>query len=272
MIWRVAGEELVVVKQMEHARLAADLAAEVGNAQFASPMPRGPMLDAAAMHDCGWPAHDDAPTITAHGAPAHALEMPLGVMLPIWSASTDSSAAKNPYAGLLVSLHGLHLSLRAHVDPSATPLVFALNKFQHRQIEVQEELRKRLAMRIDKPLRYGLAEPNSAAEEDLLRFNFTLLEMADQLSLNLCFGEIRLPQIDHVPVRPGGQFVSVRFAIGPAGEYSVSPWPFGREEFEVSFTVRSIPARRYTDHDDLRRALNSAADRKQSLRLRRQVS
>jgi hypothetical protein len=272
MIYQVSGAEMILVTQTEHARLAAELAAEVGNKQFATPMPRQPMLSAAAMHDCGWPAHDDVPTIDAQGRPAHALEMPLATMLPIWSASTDVTAARDPYAGLLVSLHGMHLSLRAHVDPAATPLVFALNKFQHRQIEVQEELRKKLDMHIDRPLRYGLAEPNSSPDEDLLRFNFMVLEMADQLSLNLCFGQIKLPQIDNVPMRPGGAFVQLRFGFAPTGEYSVSPWPFARDEFEVSFAFRAIPARTYADNADLQRTLASAKENKQSLQLRRQVS
>src|ERR1700722_2269479 len=162
MICRAAGDELVLVTQTAHARLAADLGAEMGNGQFGSPLPRQPVLDAISSHDSGWPAHDDAPTINPSGRPAHALEMPLEIMLPIWSASTDLALAKNPYAGLLVSLHGLSLSARAHPEPANMALLFALNKFQHRQIELQEELRQRLGMRINRPLRFGLAEAGVA--------------------------------------------------------------------------------------------------------------
>jgi hypothetical protein len=259
MIRRSIADEFLLVTQTAHARLAADLALEIGNQQFSSPLPRQPVLDAIAMHDAGWPAHDESPTINCHGQPAHALEMPLDIMLPIWANSTDFAAAKHPYGGLLVSLHGLSLSARAHVTATDMPLVFALNKFQHRQIEVQETLRLQLGMRVDRPLHHGLAKFGTAPEEDLLLFDFSLLQLADQLSLNLCFGEAKQPEMANVFPRPGQKAITVRFDFAKSAHFFVDPWPFAKDELHVQFPSRRIPARTYSDHADLCRTYSTAA-------------
>jgi len=269
MICRLAGDEIILISQIAHARLAADLAAEIGNENFTSPLPRQAVLDAVAMHDAGWPAHDDSPTINARGLPAHALEMPLQTMLPIWSASTDLTAAIHPYAGLLVSLHGLSLSARAHITASELPLIFALNKFQHRQIELQEEFRQKLGMSIEHPLHLGLAEPVVSPEEDLLRFDFELLELTDQLSLNICFGESRLPSIDGVHPRPGHAPLTMRFIRDDRGDFLVDPWPFARDELIVKFPTKIVPARTYSDHKDFHAEFTRANDRALQVRLLR---
>jgi hypothetical protein len=187
--------------------------------------------------------------------------MPLEIMLPIWANSTDLAAAKHPYAGLLVSLHGLSLSARAHVTPTDMSLVFALNKFQHRQIEVQETLRMQLGMCVDRPLHHGLARPGTAPEEDLLLFDFSLLQLADLLSLNLCFGEAKLPEITDVFSRPGCKPVTVKFGCSQSGDFFVDPWPFAKDELHVQFLARSIPAQDFSGHFDLRRAFCIVAEK-----------
>ena len=113
MIRRDEANEFLLISQIAHARLAATLAAAVGNDKFAAPLPRGPVLKAVELHDEGWPLHDQSPTINARGEPTDVFEMALETALAIWSASTERAAAADPYAGLMVSLHGLSLSHRA---------------------------------------------------------------------------------------------------------------------------------------------------------------
>ena len=69
-------------------------------------------------------------------------------------------AAKDPYAGLLTSLHVLALSVMVidqapetsndswSLENPATR--FAVVKFQHKQIELQEQLRQKLGLRSDR--------------------------------------------------------------------------------------------------------------------------
>jgi len=56
--------------------------------------------------------------------------------------------------------------------------LFDLNKFQHKQVEHQQALRKALDLRTDVPLRLGLAEPGTGAREDLLLFAYHLLNVS----------------------------------------------------------------------------------------------
>jgi uncharacterized protein DUF3891 len=157
MIRRDEPDGAFLITQIAHARLAVTLAAAVGNENFFTPLPREPVLTAVMVHDDGWRLHDDAPTIDEAGRATDAFEMPLETSLRIWSASTTEAAAAGPYAGLLVALHGLALAgyVKPLVDrPRAE--TFALIKFQHAQIEIQESLRRRLGLRLDLPLNNGL--------------------------------------------------------------------------------------------------------------------
>src|ERR1700690_4327240 len=106
MIRRRDADGILLIRQTDHAHLAAELAAAIGNEQFAPAMPREAVLQAVELHDAGWTMHDDRPTMNARGEPTDVFEMPPAEALAIWSASTQAAAAVDPYAGLLVSLHG----------------------------------------------------------------------------------------------------------------------------------------------------------------------
>jgi uncharacterized protein DUF3891 len=265
MIRQTRGEHFLLITQMEHARLAASLAAQFGNPRFAAPLPRAPVLQAVELHDAGWPLHDDAPTLNPAGLPTDVFEMPLETDLAIWSKSTDL-AGPNPYARLLISLHGLSLSMRSVIHTPAQK--FGLIKFQHQQIEIQENLRRAIGLPTDQPLRHGLAELGRSPEEDLVLFNFHLLQFADQLSLNLCLGQVRLPAIDHFSPRPGESAVTLRFSRAKSGEYSVDPWPFEVDMLPVPIQARRIPARTYKGPSDLHAELNQAPQETLSLLIR----
>ena len=153
------------------------------------------MILGISQHDCGWQAEDSRPQLNVHGYPEHVFEADILTALDAWGQSVDQVIARDPYAGMLVSLHTMALANRAavheveHQDEVSRQKTFRIRRFVHRQIEIQEQLRGKLQMRTDQPLRGGLAEPGRSPEEDLLRANFFLLELLDQVSLNLCFNE-----------------------------------------------------------------------------------
>ena len=74
--------------------------------------------------------------MNAVGEPLHVFETPPScddVLVGIGAMGGQSE----PYSGLLVSLHVLHLSLMSQASHPAPRDVFELNKFQHAQIELQ---------------------------------------------------------------------------------------------------------------------------------------
>src|SRR5918993_4245663 len=152
MIRHTRGDAFLLIKQHDHALLSGKFAERIGNAQFAPPSPFQPVVDGIALHDCGWPVHDDeAPTLNAKGEPLHVLESPMSVATKVWSESVKRASAKDPYTALLVSLHVTALSTFAKSqgwiphERAKTPAEhFMLNKFQQKQFEIQEGLRRRL--------------------------------------------------------------------------------------------------------------------------------
>src|SRR5688500_14994524 len=155
MIRKHVGGEFWLVTQNDHAILAAQLAERVGGRGYQAPVPSA--VRGIALHDCGWPLHDDdGPTLNPQGFPLDVFESPRHIAMRVWSEGARRAARDgDAYAALLVSLHTLSLSVYA---TSPTPLThekfdmsdatnrFEVNKFQQQQIELQEELRRALGM------------------------------------------------------------------------------------------------------------------------------
>jgi len=111
MIRRRVGNEFWLFTQHDHALLSGELARHFGNEHFARPDPFDQSILGISLHDCGWPIHDDdAPTLNAKGEPLDVFETPPLLGVKVWSASADRAVARDPYAGMLVSLHALALS------------------------------------------------------------------------------------------------------------------------------------------------------------------
>lgn len=250
MIRHHRGDEFLLVTQDDHALLSGKLAARIGNGLFSTPLPYRQTVEGAAMHDAGWPVHDDlAPTLNEKGLPLHVLETPVPLAVRVWGESARRAAARDPYAGLLVSLHVLHLSAIAQRTDDPAPHErarsrsdqFELLKFQHKQIEHQEELRRQLGLHTDLPLNLGLARPGADPAEDALLFNFGLVKVTDRLSLDLCCSEPLFDSIDDVYPRIGAPPVTLKLEhLGP-GAMSVDPWPFDADRVEYEVPCRRLP-------------------------------
>ena len=274
MIRHRRGDEFLLIAQHDHALLSGEFARHVGNRLFATPSPFDETILGVSMHDCGWPGHDEQPTLNADGLPLHVLESPMAVAIPAWSESARRSAEQGDYPGLLVSLHVMALSAIAqtrdrtpHERARDAREVFDLNKFQHRQAEHQEALRRRLGMRTDLPLCLGLAEPGMDETEDLLMFNYNLLKTCDRLSLDLCCSEDLFPSVDGVYPRPGGRPLMLSLGHRGEGSMTVSPWPFGVGRLEFDVPGRRVPAKAYRSAPELHDVLASAPPDKLRVRL-----
>lgn len=252
MIRHRLGDEFVLITQHDHARLSGRLAERVGNGLFSPPTPYQETVDGIALHDCGWPLHDDRPTLNPQGQPLHVLESPMSVAIPVWSESVRCASERHPYSGLLVSLHVLALSALAqsrdqtpherYKDPRD---LFELNKFQHRQVEHQQRLRAALDLRTDVPLRLGLSPPGTGAREDLLLFDYHLLKAMDRISLDVCSGEDLFQTVEEVYARVGADPLTLRIGHPAHFELTIDPWPFDRPELSFEVPARRVPAQKY---------------------------
>jgi hypothetical protein len=270
MIRHRQGEDFLLIRQHDHALLSGKFAACWGGGEFVRTSPWEQVVDGVAMHDCGWPVHDDdGPTLNGRGEPLHVFESPVGVSVRVWTESAVRAAGRDAYVGLLVSVHVLSLSgmLMARLADSGAGAggiqadrvaMFELLKFQHRESERQEQFRGQLGMRNDVPLRNGLAEPGVGPAEDVLRFHYGLLRAMDRLSLDVCCTRPVSGEIDGVYPRPGGQPVTLNVRHLGQGAVAVSPWPFDGGPIESDLPCRRLPAKPFDSEDAFRAAYAAA--------------
>jgi hypothetical protein len=274
MIRRSVGDEFWLIDQHAHAVLSGQLARRVGNQQFASPTPAGVL--GTELHDCGWPLHDtDAPTLNSRGQPQDVFESSREIALMVWQESVDRALDRDPYAALLVSLHVLSLSVGSTApglknpdkfDASHAKARFEINRFQHKQIETQELLRRQLGQLVDVPFRNGLAEGSGDPREQSLQFDFRMLQTMDMLSLGLCCTQPPTERIQNVLTRAGAGNSTMVMRRTADAELAVNPWPFDSDPLDATVPYRAIPAARYASVEEFRQAL--AACRRGTVKFR----
>jgi hypothetical protein len=270
MIRRDAGAHFLLVNQHDHALAAGRLARGLGRPPFTPPSSLDTVTDAIAQHDCGWPLHDDQPTLNRDGLPLHVFEAPVPLAVRVWSASVEGAMARGDYQGLLVSLHvmGLSAMFLSNATNPSRPDVFEVNKFQHRQSEIQDTLRKRLGLRTDVPLRLGLAQRGASPEDDQLLFNFRLLTAMDRLSLALCCGKHLFPAIDDVHPIPGVAPVAIRATMPQPDTLELAPWPFDEPQISFEVPARRLPKAPFPDVEAFRDAYHRAPSEPLNLYIR----
>jgi hypothetical protein len=272
VIRRQDKDDFLLITQHDHALLAGELAEQFGNAYFAAPEPQESAIRGVSLHDCGWPTHDDRPTRNADGLPLDVFETPREIALPVWTTSADRAAAKDPYAGLLVSLHVLSLSVFATTqtsfehekfDTDNPPDRFAVAKFQHREIERQEDLRAVLGLRTEKVAHHhGSGGTSMSADarqrkEDQLTYNFRMLQAMDAISLAACCTKPPSRQTQDVFPEPGAAPMRLNLArSGPSGnDVIVDPWPFAIDLVTLMIPVVRIAGTKYESDEALREAV-----------------
>jgi len=259
MICRPTTDGWICITQDDHARLAGELARHVGNHCIQPALPLREVIAAIDLHDAGWVPQDAQPLLDEQGQPRDTFHMPLNAVLPLWADSVEQAMACSPYAGLLVSLHVLGLAVHAarqkRVDATE---VFRLNQFQHRQVEIQEKLRRALDMCVDKALRFGLAEPGRAPDEDLLLRNHQLMQAMDRISLVLSFDRLLFSKIDLFYPEPGGKPIAFDLERPAENRVRVAPWPFAGDQVVLHVPARQLRRKTFADSQNAAAALAAA--------------
>jgi hypothetical protein len=267
MIRRRVGNDWFLIAQNDHAVLAAHFARHWSNDRFARPDPLDETLRGVAMHDAGWPLHDDTPTLNTKREPIDVFESTREIALKVWRASGDRAQVADLYSGLLVSMHSLALSLYAtspspmkheKFDTSRPTEQFEINKFQHYEIERQENLRRQLHMRTDIPLEFGLAKPGIDPNEDQLRFNFRLLQAMDQLSLAACCTQPPSDTTTEVHESAARKPLKLKLHRINGVDVTVDPWPFDQPQIDASVPFCRVPARPFSDVEEFRAKYTAA--------------
>jgi hypothetical protein len=267
MIRRHVGNEHWLITQHDHALISGELAEQIGNSHFAPPSSCSAILG-AALHDCGWVVHDDEPTLNGKGFPIDVFETTRDIGLRVWEESADRAAARDDYAGLLVSIHSLSLSVfvteQAPISGSRWDMAdprarFEINRFQHKLIELQESLRQRLGLRTDRPLKHGLADDSPDAREQKLTCDFRWLQAMDRLSLAICCTTPPFGSMEPVHPRAGSRTTTIRITRPSDDTILLKPWPFHDEAVAVQVPFRRMTSRPFDSLREFREAYQAAA-------------
>lgn len=244
MIRRTDGEDWLLIAQPDHAALCGLFAERWScpHAGLALGEPRELVIFAAREHDNGWAEWEAAPTVDPEAArPRHFTEMPVREILPIWRRGPRRAADRDPYAGLLVSLHAMRLLGPRFASGRDAPQDREdLRRFLEQTEGFQAEAREAL----------GLPEAVVAAHS-------RLIATWDRLSLLICCGPIPAATLEGVPARGG----AIPVKVIPTGERSAAlePYPFAGRALALGVPARRVPSRPYATSEALREALAVAS-------------
>jgi hypothetical protein len=225
MIVRGQGDFWQVVLQTDH----ADLSGAVAEAWADRGARHDSAVVAARRHDDGWAVWERSPLVGGDGAPVSFLDVHVPAHLAFYRAGIAAVTDEDPYAGLLVSMHGAGIYRQRYGADTGLSLT--------RAAEVQP-----LVDAID-------AEQESAVEEraaaagvgDELRWaDYHRLQWFDRFSLVFCLREWDEP--DETPFELG------TFTFSPLGPWraKVDPFPFAGASAHFTLLRRLVPKRRWT--------------------------
>jgi hypothetical protein len=266
-------DRLVLVTQPDHAAFAGALAEHWGNDQFAVPAPREALICAAAHHDDGWLELDGRPTYNARERrPAHFTELALTETVGPYGRGVESVYARDPHAGVLVSMHfsGFYTNSWGAYDdgPSDNPL--ALEVVETQEARWMPALREA----------WGYRGRRSAFDAATWHA-YEVLQAVDLLSLAHGLLDLELPQeggepvyagatltqqrqvpgprlVTGVPLAAGGPYTTIELTLLEPVRVQLDPYPLREPELVVPLALREIEDRPYDSADDAEQAFHAA--------------
>ncbi len=251
---------LRITNQIDHADLAGQFTAHWGNTIFAHPMPLPALQIASTQHDNGWRYWDLNPKIDpATGRPIDFMHMRVSEHTNLYRKGIVEVTATDPYAGLLVNMHGCGLyngrygttdipGLECY-SPQDLPIVTAfIGEHEAQQHILKEQLRDAYQL------------PDETFEQQLWT-NYRLLQMWDRLSLYFCLHDLTTANaltLGPIPTDYTGQVTNLQITPQGSNIVTISPYPFALSQLTFTLITRDIPGRKYASDSDLRDALHAA--------------
>ena len=253
MLVRDAGNAWDIVLQTEHGELAGKFAREWAP----RPEPFESLLTVARRHDDGWFVWERGPTLDPEGRPANFLDVPVRLHLAFYKAAIVAVTAEDPYAGLILSMHGAGIYKQRYGLQSDLRMRFvdeAAADAQAFVAEQEEGLPRRLAdLGID--------------EAEAWR-GYHLLQVWDRLSLYSCLTDLGAGATETIPAVPlNGRQIELELSPLGTGSVQAAPWPFRSSRVELSFERRSVPKETWASDAEFRAAFFAAPSEETSITL-----
>jgi hypothetical protein len=257
MIIQEQGDQLILIRQTDHAMLAGFFARALGNKVFTRPEPFESFCLAAAEHDNGWNEWELLPQIDSKSfTPYNFMSIPTEEHIALYQRGIERVVRADRYAGLLVSMHCAGLYDRTRATMPGFSAKYVRSNESHLVTDFLQRLRlQQLRLKVD--LR---ADPlmKAYAEDHILQANLQRLEALDRLSLYFCLAPLDGSTIDAVPVNASG--IEADWDLQPAGNtfVTLNPYPFQKDPLEISILARRVPKRPYAEENEFQKILAQA--------------
>ena len=240
MILQERVDQLLVIRQTDHALLSGFLAREWGNGEFKRPELFESFCLAAREHDNGWAEWEQAPPLDPKThLPYTFMSIPTEEHVALYERGIERIIKADPYAGLLVSMHCAGLYDRAR----ATLPGFSAKYVKSADSRLVNEFLDRLKLqqiRLKSDLRANPATA-SLAEETSLERKSRLLEILDRISLYFCLQPGEDTTLEAVPADDRGGEVDCELRQASGNVVSLVPYPFHRDPLQISILARQVP-------------------------------
>jgi hypothetical protein len=257
MILQEQGDQLILIRQTDHAVLSGFFARALGNKVFGRPEPFESFCLAAAEHDNGWQEWELLPQIDPKTfTPYNFMSIPTDEHIALYQRGIERVVRVDRYAGLLVSMHCAGLYDRTRATMPGFSAKYVKSSESHLVTDFLQRLRlQQLRLKVD--LR---ADPlmKTYSDDHSLQANLQRLEALDRLSLYFCLAPLDGSTIDAVPVNGHGS--EADWDLQPAGTsyVTLNPYPFQKDPLEISILARRVPKRAYADENEFRKILAQA--------------
>jgi uncharacterized protein DUF3891 len=251
------GEHLLVIRQTDHAFLAAFFAREWGNEKFTKPQPNVSFCLAVAEHDNGWTDWELQSTLDPKThLPYSFMSIPTEAHIAIYQRGVERLVKVDHYAALLAAVHVSELYDRSRATmPGYSSKYVKANESQLVGDFIQQLRLQQLRLKVD--LRANPAM-KGYAEEHRLKANAIRLEVMDRLSLHFCLSPDQDLMLDAVPVNDEGEETDMELHSEGAGVIGVAPYPFRRDPLSFSIMARRVPKKIYSSDSEFQKALATA--------------
>lgn len=224
MIVRDTGDAWQVVLQTDHADLSGAIASSWAD--------RGPRHDslvlAARRHDDGWAVWERSPLVDEDGTPVNFLDVHVGAHLAFYRAGIAAITDEDPYAGLLVSMHGAGIYRQRYGEDPGLKLTRAA------------ELQELVDAFVDEQEAGYPERMEAVGISDELRWaDYRRLQWFDRFSLAFC-----MRGWDEA----GEPFDVGSYRFEPLGPWHarVTPYPFAVPSAALTLLRRRVPKEHWT--------------------------
>jgi hypothetical protein len=221
VIVRDQGEAWQVVLQIDH----EDLSGAFARAWADQGVRHGSLAIAAARHDDGWAVWERAPVVESEsGKPVNFLDVDIGSHLAFYRAGIAAVTEQDPYAGLLVSMHGAGIYQQRYGHDPGLGLSRAA---------AAQELVDAFVAEQEGGYESRIAE--AGVSDDERWRDYELLQLYDRLSLYFCMRDVESDGAE--PVELQGYTLEL---LAP-WRVRMSPYPFEESPAGFELVRRVMP-------------------------------